>query len=109
MKREINIRLHAIYSIKSLVKKQTQRATGIHPRRTVLVQRRVIPQHREEINYHEEKARESNLPFHTVQGLLSFGHCDALGKKDLQHWACIAVSTAQSSFSLLLLHFHSRK
>lgn len=63
--------MHAIYRIKSLVEEQPQRASGINPRRTILIKRRIVPEYSEEIKYHEEEARQGDLPpYDEVLGLL---------------------------------------
>lgn len=56
-----NIRLDAIYTVKSLIQEQTHSATSIHPRWTILIQRRVIPQHSKEVDHDEKEPRQSNL------------------------------------------------
>lgn len=53
-----NSRLRPINSIKSLIQKQPHGPRRIHPRRTILIQRRVIPQQRQQINHHEHEPRQ---------------------------------------------------
>lgn len=57
---EIYIRLTTIHSIKSLIQEQANAPTEIDPRRTILIQRRVIPQQRQEISNDEKEARQGN-------------------------------------------------
>jgi len=58
----VNIRLHAIYGIKSLVQEQANGATGIDPGRTIGVQIRVVPHNSDEIDYNEHESGEGDLP-----------------------------------------------
>ena len=53
----IHLRLSAIDGIKRLIQKQTHRPTGVDPCWTILIQRRVIPEQRQEIDDHECEAR----------------------------------------------------
>lgn len=53
-----NLRLRPIHRIKSLIQKQSHRPTGINPSRTIRIQRRIIPQQRQDVNNDEPKPRE---------------------------------------------------
>ena len=58
----VDIRLHAIYGIESLVQEQADCTTGIDPGWAVRIQVRVVPHNGEEINYHEHESAECDLP-----------------------------------------------
>lgn len=53
-------RLTAIHRIKSLIHEQSNRPTSIYPRRTIRVQRRIIPQQRQDINNDETKSQQGD-------------------------------------------------
>jgi len=53
-----NVRLTAIYCIESLIQEQPNSPTDINPRRTILIERRVIPEQRQQINNHKAEPAE---------------------------------------------------
>ena len=53
-------RLSTVDGIKSLVQEETQSPAEIHPSGTVLVEGRIIPQERQEIDYHKHKSSQSD-------------------------------------------------
>lgn len=53
-----HLRLSAIDRIKGLIEKETDGPAVVDPRRAVLVQRRVVPQQRQEVGDHEHEPRE---------------------------------------------------
>jgi hypothetical protein len=53
--------LTTVYSVECLVKKESNSPAGVYPWWTILVQRWCIPEHGEEIDDNEPKARESDL------------------------------------------------
>jgi hypothetical protein len=51
-------RLRPIHSIKSLIQEQAHPPAVIHPRRAILIQGGVVPQHGEEVGHDEHEARQ---------------------------------------------------
>jgi len=56
--------LRSIYGIEGLIEEQTSRPRQVHPGRTVDVQRRIIPEHRNEIDDDEAEPSERDLVDH---------------------------------------------
>lgn len=55
-----DIRLRAINSIESLVQEQANRPTGINPRRTILIQGRIVPKQRQDVDHDEGEADQGD-------------------------------------------------
>jgi hypothetical protein len=93
----INVRLTSIHCVKGLVHKQPNGPTSINPTRTILVQRRTIPEHSQEIDDHEGETGERNLPHPQNTKLVDIqkGSCGlciwihaSIARGVLPHWVC---------------------
>lgn len=59
-KHEANLRLTSIHRIKSLIHEQSHCPARIHPRRTICIQCRTIPQQRQDIDDYEAESQQSD-------------------------------------------------
>ena len=73
--------LCAVYSIEGLVEKESNRPTQVHPRWTVCIESRVVPQHGQKVDYDEAEATQSDLE--EALGLVS-----VQGGTFIQRWVC---------------------
>lgn len=54
----LHSRLRPVNRVKCLVQEQSHGPTGINPRRTILIQARIVPQQRQEIHDHKRESRQ---------------------------------------------------
>ena len=78
-----NLRLRAIHSVESLVQKQPNRPTIVHPRRTILVERGVIPEQSQNVGHHKREAYESNHVWGHAHGETSNDNLGVEGLEDV--------------------------
>lgn len=56
-----SLRLCAINGVEGLIKKESNSPGCINPARHVLIQRRIVPQERQQVQNHEAEARKGDL------------------------------------------------